>query len=128
MGFQQGLSGLNTSSKSLEVIGNNVARAFSLVGALSIVRFRTVVDDTRDTAFVMFAVIIGMAVGAGQYLVPAAGIPTIALAALAMNQLGQGRRLLIDGTLTVRLGLGRRSRQARLRPLRGGPLRAVIVV
>src|SRR5262245_34872908 len=38
------------------VIGNSVARAFGLVGALSIVRFRTVVEDTRDTAFVIFAV------------------------------------------------------------------------
>src|SRR4051794_14918090 len=37
------------------VIGNNTARAFSLVGALAIVRFRTVVEDTRDTAFVVFA-------------------------------------------------------------------------
>src|SRR5262245_42661224 len=32
------------------VIGDNLARAFGLVGALSIVRFRTVVADTRDTA------------------------------------------------------------------------------
>jgi hypothetical protein len=47
-----------------QVIGDNVARAFSLVGALSIVRFRTVVQDTRDTAFVIFAVTVGMAVGA----------------------------------------------------------------
>jgi len=36
-----------------QVIGDNVARAFSLVGALSIVRFRTIVRDTQDTAFVM---------------------------------------------------------------------------
>jgi hypothetical protein len=34
-----------------QVIGDNVARAFSLVGALSIVRFRTVVRDTQDTAY-----------------------------------------------------------------------------
>ena len=46
------------------VIGNEIARAFSLVGALSIVRFRTVVEDTRDTAFVIFAVVVGMALGA----------------------------------------------------------------
>ncbi|MDZ4830382.1 MAG: hypothetical protein SGJ09_09330 [Phycisphaerae bacterium] len=45
------------------VIGSSVARAFSLVGALSLVRFRTVVDDTRDTAFVIFALIVGMAAG-----------------------------------------------------------------
>ena len=49
-----------------QVIGDNVARAFSLVGALSIVRFRTVVQDTRDTAFVIFAVVAGMAVGSAH--------------------------------------------------------------
>ena len=32
------------------IIGSNIARAFSLVGALSIIRFRTVVKDTKDTA------------------------------------------------------------------------------
>src|SRR5678816_3424027 len=46
------------------VIGDSVARAFSLVGALSIVRFRTVVRDTQDTAYVIFAVVVGMAIGA----------------------------------------------------------------
>src|SRR5262245_66013209 len=39
-----------------EVIGDSVARAFSLVGALSIVRFRTIVRDTQDTAYVIFGV------------------------------------------------------------------------
>ena len=48
------------------VIGDSVARAFSLVGALSIIRFRTVVQDPRDIAFVFFALAIGMAVGAGD--------------------------------------------------------------
>src|SRR3954471_1354399 len=47
-----------------QVIGESTARAFSLVGALSIIRFRTVVRDTQDTAFVIFAVVMGMAAGA----------------------------------------------------------------
>ncbi|HZW06684.1 MAG TPA: DUF4956 domain-containing protein [Phycisphaerales bacterium] len=64
------------------VVGSNIARAFSLVGALSIVRFRTVVEDTRDTAFVIFAVAVGMAVGAGYLKVPLVGIPFVALGAL----------------------------------------------
>lgn len=59
------------------VIGSSVARAFSLVGVLSIVRFRTVVDDTRDTAFVIFAVVIGMAVGTGDLRICAAGMPIV---------------------------------------------------
>lgn len=64
-----------------QVIGQNVALAFSLVGALSIVRFRTVVQDTKDTAFVIFAVAVGMAIGAGQPLVAICG--TVAAGSVA---------------------------------------------
>lgn len=67
-----------------QVIGDNVARAFSLVGALSIVRFRTVVRDTRDTAFVIFAVAVGMAVGSQHPWVAILGILVIGGASFAL--------------------------------------------
>jgi len=91
------------------VIGNSVARAFSLVGALSIVRFRTVVDDTRDTAFVIFAVVVGMAVGTGLVSVPVVGIPIVGAAAIALHRI---RRTATppreeENVLNVRMGLGR---------------------
>lgn len=91
------------------VIGNSVARAFSLVGALSIVRFRTVVDDTRDTAFVIFAVIVGMAAGAGLFMLAVVGIPIVGIAAVLLRQTqtrgnGSGEP---EHALQIRLGLGR---------------------
>jgi uncharacterized membrane protein YhiD involved in acid resistance len=94
------------------VIGDSVARAFGLVGALSIVRFRTVVDDTRDTAFVIFAVIVGMGAGSGHLLVPTIGIPVIALAAFLLEKVSPERSTrptaaATPGTVVVRLGLGR---------------------
>ena len=52
------------------VIGNNLARAFALVGAMSIIRFRTVVKDTKDTAFVFFALASGLATGTSSYFSP----------------------------------------------------------
>ena len=61
------------------VIGNSVARAFSLVGALSIIRFRTPVKDTRDTAFVFFSLAVGMATGTGSHVVAVLGTGTIGL-------------------------------------------------
>jgi hypothetical protein len=64
-----------------QVVGDNVARAFSLVGTLSIVRFRTVVRDTRDTAFVIFAVAVGMAVGARNLWVAVIGFAVVGVAA-----------------------------------------------
>ncbi len=63
-----------------QIIGDNVARAFSLVGALSIVRFRTAVPATRDVAFVLAAVVVGMAVGAGQYWVAVLGVVVVGMA------------------------------------------------
>jgi len=55
------------------VIGNNLARAFALVGALSIIRFRTVVKDTKDTAYVFFSLAVGLASGTSSYFIAIAG-------------------------------------------------------
>ena len=48
------------------IIGDSIARAFSLVGALSIIRFRTAIQDPRDIGFVCYALVVGMAVGTGS--------------------------------------------------------------
>jgi uncharacterized membrane protein YhiD involved in acid resistance len=94
-----------------QVIGDNVARAFSLVGALSIVRFRTVVRDTQDTAYVIFAVAIGMAMGANHPTVAVCGFVVVGGAALMLK--GRGAVALPPGdqvmpfVLHVRLAIGR---------------------
>lgn len=93
---------------STQVIGDNVARAFSLVGALSIVRFRTVVKDTRDIAFVIFAVVIGMAVGAGHLHVALTGLVVTGLAAfVARPRPSATENSLSRYELTLRLAPGR---------------------
>lgn len=51
----------------MEIIGSNVARAFSLVGALSIIRFRTAIKDPRDVAFLFMTMAVGMACGTGFF-------------------------------------------------------------
>ena len=51
------------------VIGNSLTRAFALVGALSIIRFRTVVKDTKDTAYIFLALGVGMAAGTANYFI-----------------------------------------------------------
>src|SRR6266487_1857770 len=90
-----------------QVIGDNVARAFSLVGALSIVRFRTVVRDTQDTAYVIFAVVVGMAVGARNPWVAVIGIVVVGLAAFVMMTRSEMRSSSEpDLLLSLRVGLG----------------------
>jgi len=92
------------------VIGDNVARAFGLVGALSIVRFRTVVEDTRDTAFVIFSVAVGMAAGAGYLLLALVAVPAVGLSTAFMCWWDQSAGLSRYGTpaiLRLRLALGK---------------------
>ncbi len=96
-----------------QIIGDNVARAFSLVGALSIVRFRTAVPATRDVAFVLAAVVVGMAIGAGQYWVTLLGLAVVALATrlVSPSRAGQeaGESFVDEGhawRITLQVGLG----------------------
>lgn len=51
------------------IIGTDIARAFTLVGALSIVRFRNALKETRDVGFIFFVMAVGMACGTRFYLV-----------------------------------------------------------
>ena len=70
------------------VIGSSLARAFALVGALSIIRFRTVVKDTRDIAFVFLALAVGMAAGTSNYflaLISAVFVSAIAIVTYKLN-------------------------------------------
>jgi hypothetical protein len=90
-----------------QVIGDNVARAFSLVGALSIVRFRTVVRDTQDTAYVIFAVVVGMAVGARNPWVAVLGLGVVGAAAAVMRFGIHKTPASQSGyRLTLRVGIG----------------------
>lgn len=70
-----------------EVIGTNIARAFGLAGVLAVVRFRTVIEDTRDSAFVIFSMVVGMAVGAGYLYTSLVGFSVIALVAIIVTQM-----------------------------------------
>ena len=57
----------------MTVIGNNLALSLGMVGALSIVRFRTAIKDSRDTAYIFWTIIVGICCGAGDYIVAGIG-------------------------------------------------------
>ncbi len=48
-------------------IGSNIARAFSLAGTLSIIRFRSAPGDAKDIGFIFFDITAGLACGVGLY-------------------------------------------------------------
>jgi uncharacterized membrane protein YhiD involved in acid resistance len=68
------------------IVGSNIARAFSLVGALSIIRFRNAVKETRDVGFIFFTMAVGMAIGTKFYLLAVVAGVVISLVILLMTR------------------------------------------
>jgi len=88
------------------VIGNNLARAFALVGALSIIRFRTVVKDTKDTAFIFWSLASGLATGTGSYFLALAGNLILSLIAFILYKTNFGSIVKSEFILQFRIKAG----------------------
>jgi len=88
------------------IVGSNIARAFSLVGALSIIRFRNAVKETRDVGFIFFTMVIGMAIGTKFYLLAIAGAVVISLMLLVMTRFDWFAREMASQILRVQVPNG----------------------
>jgi hypothetical protein len=74
------------------VIGNNLARAFGLVGTMSIIRFRTAVRDVEDIVFIFFSLAMGMAAGVGLNSVALIGTVLICVVILLLHAFSDAER------------------------------------
>lgn len=79
----------------MTVIGNNIALSLGMVGALSIVRFRTAVKDSRDTVYIFWTVIVGICCGVGDYAVAAVGSAVAFVALLVLGLIKSDNRMLL---------------------------------
>lgn len=79
----------------MTVIGNNIALSLGMVGALSIVRFRTAIKDSRDTLYIFWTVIVGICCGVGDYLVAAIGSAITFIVLLVFGLIKSDNRMLV---------------------------------
>ena len=75
---------------ALMAIESSLARAFALVGALSIIRFRTVVKDTKDTAYVFAGLAVGLSAGTGNYYLAVLAGAFVCIVALVLHKTNFG--------------------------------------
>jgi uncharacterized membrane protein YhiD involved in acid resistance len=87
----------------MAVIGNNIITAFGLMGALAIIRFRNIIKDTRDIAFIFCSLVVGMAAGSQRYGIAIVGTIILSLIALYLHLTGFGTHQPHNGFLTFRL-------------------------
>jgi uncharacterized membrane protein YhiD involved in acid resistance len=85
------------------VIGSSIARAFTLVGALSIIRFRNAMKETRDIGFVFMSMAVGMAVGVRFYLLAVFATVVISAFILGLYKLNLFSKDVRERILRVQL-------------------------
>lgn len=79
----------------MNVIGNNIALSLGMVGALSIVRFRTAIKDPRDTAYIFWAIAVGVCCGVSDYLVAGIGSVVIFLFLILFGFVKDNERIMV---------------------------------
>lgn len=87
----------------MTIVGDSIVTAFGLLGALALVRFRNVLKDTRDTVFVLMAIVIGVSLGTQRFVTGIVG--TMAMLALVwyLESVSFGALERFHGYLTIRL-------------------------
>ena len=79
----------------MSVISSNVALSLGMVGALSIIRFRTAVKDMRDAGFIFWCIAIGVACGVSQYMLAGVSSVVIFVFMLVFRQIGPDSKMLL---------------------------------
>lgn len=70
------------------IVRNNLIGAFALLGAFSLIRFRTIIKETRDVAFLFFSLTIGVSVGTGNYAIAITATAMISAIVLGFHRFG----------------------------------------
>ena len=83
------------TSMVMTVIGNNVALSLGMVGALSIVRFRTAIKDSRDTVYIFWTIIVGICCGVGDFIVAGIGSGFVFIILLILGAIKNNNRMLV---------------------------------
>ena len=79
----------------MNVIGNNIALSLGMVGALSIVRFRTAIKDSRDTAYIFWAIAVGITCGVSDYLIAGIGTFIIFIFLMVFGIVRNNERIMV---------------------------------
>ena len=88
------------------VIGHYLALSLGLIGALSVIRFRTAVKDPKDMAYLFIAIAVGLACSTGDYVIAVLGTLIINATLFVLHFLKFGARLSSDYILSFSVETG----------------------
>jgi uncharacterized membrane protein YhiD involved in acid resistance len=85
----------------MQVLNNNLVTAFGLMAVFAIVRFRNILRDTLDTAYILTVIVVGMGCGTGRFSTAAIGCVIIICVLLMLWYVSFGSRHRFDLILNL---------------------------
>ncbi len=89
------------SAIAMMILGNNLIRALGILGVFTLLRFRTIIKDTRDATFLFFALAIGMAIGTNNYIIASIGTIMLSIINLVLFRINFGSVVREGFMLTI---------------------------
>jgi uncharacterized membrane protein YhiD involved in acid resistance len=83
------------------VIGSNIALSLGLIGSLSIIRFRAVIKDSKDMAYLFWAIATGLSVGSANYLMAVFSGVFIAVVVVGLSRINFAKATHMDYIMVV---------------------------
>ena len=87
------------------VIGSNIALSLGLIGSLSIIRFRAVIKDSKDMAYLFWAIATGLSVGSGNYLMAASSVFFVSVIVIVLSKMNFSQATHTDYIMVVQSSL-----------------------
>ena len=83
------------------IIGSNIALSLGLIGSLSIIRFRTVIKDSKDMAYLFWAIATGLCIGSGNYLMAFFSAPFVTAIVFYLTKIDFAKTTNTDYVMVV---------------------------
>lgn len=93
------------------VIGSNIALSLGLIGSLSIIRFRAVIKDSKDMAFLFWAIATGLSVGSANYLMAVCSVIFISILVVGLSRVNFSKSTEMDYIMVVQRSLNKNDDQ-----------------
>lgn len=75
---------------AMMILGNNLVRALGIIGVFTLIRFRTIIKDTKDATYLFFSLSVGMGIGTGNYVIAFLGTASLIVIILLMDRYSFG--------------------------------------
>lgn len=75
---------------AMMILGNNVIRALGILGVFTLLRFRTIIKDSKDAVFLFFVLTAGMAIGTNNYSLALIGTAAVSIIILVLHKYNFG--------------------------------------